>query len=215
MPQNIANWILRDFTIESFSAIQRQMKDWADLKKNDYQLWYGEHALVVTKGVRSHNDCVGYWPSVVSNRGGQLTVHLPGQLVFYPLWPVLKYCSLTRYRWILEETVRRTLSEISQDQITTYRMENSPGVYTSQGKISSLGLRLSRECVYHGISLNIACPLRPFHSIVCCGQKDIQATSLSAMGYYVSIARIKTLMIAYFFDLLEQEKFHVHHDTSS
>ncbi len=129
-------------------------------------------------------------------------MHCPGQLVFYPLWDVRLYKTLSQYRWDLEEAVIRTLQECGLNGTDCFRKAQSPGVFTSKGKIASMGLRLHRNGVYHGISLNIACPLLPFQNIVCCGDPLQQITSLAQFGLFPSMQCVKTLMKAHFYQLI-------------
>jgi lipoyl(octanoyl) transferase len=210
----ILSWIERDFHYEPFWKIAFQMQQWSQDRQHDPQLWYGEHPVVVTKGLRSHEDRVLYWPSVATNRGGLLTVHSPGQLVFYPLWDLRLYNTLSEYRWVLEETVIQTLIESGMPGDCIYRIPESPGVFTSKGKISAMGLRLQRHGVYHGISINVACPLLPFQTIVCCGDPNQTTTSLKEWGLTPSMAQIKVLMKKYFYTLIGAEARYVLHHTS-
>ncbi len=207
-------WIERDFHYEPFLKIATQMQQWSQDREHTPELWYGEHPVVVTKGLRSHHEIVQYWPTVPTNRGGLLTVHGPGQLVFYPLWDLRLYKTLTEYRWGLEETVIKTLIAcgIPGDQV--YRRPESPGIFTSKGKISAIGLRLHKNSVYHGISVNVACPLLPFRTIVCCGDPHQATTSLKEWGLTPSMTKIKVLMKKYFYALMGLEAQYVLHHTS-
>ena len=212
---SMPTWIERDFQCTPFAQIANEMKQWINTPSSVPQLWFGEHPVVVTKGVRAQQDVVEYWPSVATNRGGQLTMHLPGQLVFYPLWEVLQYTTIEQYRWIFEEIVMQSIAEISLGSINTYRVSESPGVFTERGKIASLGLRLYRKSVYHGISFNIACPLGPFQTFICCGNSSMSTTSIRALGSFATMAQVKALMKKYFYLLLAKETSRVAHHSSS
>jgi len=209
------SWIERDFQYAPFAQIAHEMKQFVNQRSAEPQLWYGEHCLIVTKGVRAQQTPVQYWPNTESNRGGQLTMHCPGQLVFYPLWNVMEYLTIAQYRWILEETVMQTIEQISQGALSTFRVPECPGVFTERGKIASLGLRLYRKSVYHGMSFNVACPLKPFQTFVSCGNAEMSITTLTALGFFVPMRTIKALMKKYFYQLLIQETAGVTHDSSS
>ena len=50
------------------------------------------------------------------------------------------------------------------------------------GKISALGIKVSRHCTYHGLALNVAMDLEPFRRINPCGYEGLETTSLDKLG---------------------------------
>lgn len=58
--------------------------------------------------------------------------------------------------------------------------------FTGLGKIAALGIKVSRNCTYHGVALNVAMDLEPFSRINPCGYAGLQTIDLSTIG--VSIA---------------------------
>ena len=50
------------------------------------------------------------------------------------------------------------------------------------GKIAALGIKVSRHCTYHGVSLNVAMDLEPFSRINPCGYAGLQTVDLSTIG---------------------------------
>jgi lipoyl(octanoyl) transferase len=50
------------------------------------------------------------------------------------------------------------------------------------GKISALGIKVSRHCTYHGLALNVAMDLEPFSRINPCGYAGLQTVDLSTIG---------------------------------
>ncbi|WP_255632156.1 lipoyl(octanoyl) transferase LipB [Xenophilus sp. Marseille-Q4582] len=59
-----------------------------------------------------------------------------------------------------------------------------PGVdpFRGLGKIAALGIKVSRHCTYHGVSLNVAMDLEPFTRINPCGYAGLQTVDLSTIG---------------------------------
>ena len=51
----------------------------------------------------------------------------------------------------------------------------------NDAKIASLGLRISKGIIYHGISININCDLSYFKKIDPCGIKDSNVTSVISL----------------------------------
>ena len=54
------------------------------------------------------------------------------------------------------------------------------------GKIAALGIKVSRHCTYHGVSLNVAMDLSPYQRINPCGYEGLQTVDLSTIGVSVS-----------------------------
>lgn len=53
------------------------------------------------------------------------------------------------------------------------------------GKIAALGIKVSRNCTYHGVALNVAMALEPYSRINPCGYSGLKTVDLSTMGVYV------------------------------
>jgi len=66
--------------------------------------------------------------------------------------------------------------------LTGHRRPKAPGIYIDQRKISALGLRMRRSCIYHGLSLNVDMDLSPFKGIYPCGDKNLEVTQLRDFG---------------------------------
>jgi lipoyl(octanoyl) transferase len=56
------------------------------------------------------------------------------------------------------------------------------------GKIAALGIKVSRNCTYHGVALNVAMDLEPFSRINPCGYAGLQTVDLSTIGVSVGWA---------------------------
>jgi lipoyl(octanoyl) transferase len=57
--------------------------------------------------------------------------------------------------------------------------------FTGLGKIAALGIKVSRNCTYHGVALNVAMDLEPFSRINPCGYSGLQTMDLSTIGVSV------------------------------
>ena len=57
--------------------------------------------------------------------------------------------------------------------------------FTGLGKIAALGIKVSRNCTYHGVALNVAMDLEPYSRINPCGFQTLQAVDLSTIGFCV------------------------------
>ena len=169
------------------------------------ELWLCEHPPVFTKGLAGqagHLLAPGDIPVVQTNRGGQVTFHGPGQVMAYPLLDLQRRGYFVKeYVFKLEESVIRTLAHFG---VTGHRVAGAPGIYVrlddpfshaalagplhpsdpfrGLGKISALGIKVSRHCTYHGAALNVAMDLEPFERINPCGYAGLKTVDLSTIG---------------------------------
>jgi lipoate-protein ligase B len=113
------------------------------------------------------------------DRGGDITFHGPGQVVFYPIVDLgVRGGDLHRYMRDLEEAAINFLSIYS---VAGARVAERTGVWVSGRKIASIGIAARTWITYHGISININVDLKWFSMINPCGIKDIKATSLAEL----------------------------------
>jgi lipoyl(octanoyl) transferase len=169
------------------------------------ELWVCEHPPVFTQGLAgqaSHLLTPGDIPVVQTNRGGQVTFHGPGQVMAYPLVNLQRAGYYVKeYVFKLEESVIRTLAHFG---VTGHRVAGAPGIYVrlddpfshaalvgpapagdpfkGLGKISALGIKVSRHCTYHGAALNVAMDLQPFERINPCGYAGLKTVDLFTIG---------------------------------
>ena len=54
----------------------------------------------------------------------------------------------------------------------------APGVYVDGKKIASIGLKVRKNCTYHGISFNFDMDIRPFSYINVCGYQGLKVIQL-------------------------------------
>ncbi len=136
-----------------------------------------EHPAVVTFGKRAEAAVDLPWGEevlknqgislVATDRGGQATLHSPGQLVIYPIVPLEPWgFSVRAYVRFLEEATQAAFAKVG---VFTELHEGDPGVYTSEGKIAFCGIRIDRGVARHGLSLNISNDLHLFQWIRPCG----------------------------------------------
>ena len=172
-------------------------------------LWLCEHPPVFTQGLAGlagHVLNAGDIPVIATNRGGQVTYHGPGQIMAYPLLNLQRAGYFVKeYVYRLEEAVIRTLAHFG---VTGHRVANAPGIdvrladpfahqaltgptlpndpFKGLGKISALGIKVSRQCTYHGLALNVKMDLEPFQRINPCGYAGLQTVDLFTIGVNTS-----------------------------
>ena len=110
-------------------------------------------------------------------RGGDVTLHAPGQLVAYPVFDLHGWrLDLHWYLRQLEETVIRTLDTVG---VTAERNPGKTGVWTAGRKIASIGIHVKQWVTFHGFALNVSTDLRLFDLIVPCGLHGVTMTSVA------------------------------------
>lgn len=112
-----------------------------------------------------------------SERGGQTTLHAPGQLILYPIVRIPHH-DLRAFVRDLEEVFALVLLSFS---VAAHRREGHPGLYVSGEKIMSVGLRCHRWVSSHGASFNVDPDLSLFDLIFSCGETDLRQTSLRTL----------------------------------
>ena len=142
------------------------------------EFWILQHDPVYTQGYSCTQQPFLHTsiPVVATDRGGQITYHGPGQLIIYLLLDIKRR----------NQGVRHFVQAIESAIIATlrrYRIEGqtrlkAPGVYVGEKKIASLGIRVSRGCTYHGLSLNVDLDTEPFRAIDVCGIKGLEVTTM-------------------------------------
>ena len=190
-----------------FLLTYAEMQAWTSQRQADApdQLWLCEHPAVYTQGLSGqahHVMNAGAIPVVATNRGGQVTFHGPGQVVAYPLVDLQRAGYYVKeYVYKLEEAALRTLTHFG---VTGHRVRSAPGIYVrlddpashkplapppagtdpfrGLGKIAALGIKVSRHCTYHGLSLNVSMDLEPFSRINPCGYAGLATVDLSTIG---------------------------------
>lgn len=157
------------------------------------ELWLLEHDAVYTQGLAGKPEHVlnphGI-PIVQSDRGGQVTYHGPGQLMAYTLFDLKRLGLNTRcFVAELENTVIDLLAEYN---IQARGDRDAPGVYVDDAKICSIGLRVKKDCAYHGIALNVNMDLSPFKGINPCGFAELPMTQIADFVPLVTMDDVTT-----------------------
>lgn len=147
-----------------------------------------EHTEIVTIGPRAKND--GIKPPADYNtryvdRGGGLTWHGPGQVVFYPVfkWDMDNESNVKAIINMIEEIVIRTFKDMD---IEARRDERMQGVWIGEHKVCSIGLSFLRWTSRHGFTINYDTPPGRVEMVSGCGLGSQTTTSLSALGIKVS-----------------------------
>ena len=158
------------------------------------EIWVLEHPPVFTLGLAGdasnlHSPSKQI-PLVQVDRGGEITYHGPGQIVVYLLLD-LKRLGIFVKEFVsrIEQALIDTLADFG---IQAERRPGAPGIYVAKqlgippewigAKVAALGLKVSKNCSYHGLALNVATDLEAFERIHPCGYEGLKTVDMQTLG---------------------------------
>lgn len=110
-------------------------------------------------------------------RGGDVTIHEPGQLVAYPIVDLKQHTKdLHWYLRQLEEVVIRGLAGL---QLESTRRPTFTGVWRDGRKLASIGVHARDWVTWHGLALNVENTLHTFAHVVPCGIDQVEMTTVA------------------------------------
>jgi lipoyl(octanoyl) transferase len=201
----IQDWGLIDY----IEAWERQKQIASDIIKNRNRNVFVvcEHPTVITVGRAGKQENI-LLPTkfleskgikvVYNDRGGDVTLHNPGQLVGYPIFNLYDY--KTDLHWFLREIENAIIELLASFNIMGERVEGLTGVWIErERKICAIGLHCSQWVTSHGFALNVCNNLDEFNYIVPCGIQNKGVTSISKeLGTEIDVSIVKQKCIEVF-----------------
>ena len=156
-------------------------------KNEDKELiWILEHEPIFTAGTSySKNDIIDKSINIYeTNRGGKITYHGPGQLMFYFVIDLRnRKKDVRKFISVIENSIIETLREFD---IECHSDRENIGIwFNNKGKVekvAAIGVRVSKWIAYHGFCLNIKNDLEPYKKIIPCGISDKKVTNLTKIS---------------------------------
>ena len=143
----------------------------------------------------------------LTNRGGDITFHGPGQIIGYPILDLDNFFTdIHKYLRYLEEAILLTLEEYN---LKGARSKGETGVWLDVGtpfarKICAMGVKASRWVTMHGFALNVNTNLSYFDYIIPCGIEGKAVTSLAKeLGREVPFEEVKDKLKVHLSNLFE------------
>ena len=113
---------------------------------------------------------------VQCDRGGDITLHTPGQVICYTILNLAKIKKdLTFFVHNLEQII---IDVIAHYNIHGTRVGRHRGIFVNNFKIASIGLKVKKWITLHGFSLNVSNDLKYYDNIIACGLRDYPQTSM-------------------------------------
>ena len=113
---------------------------------------------------------------IKTNRGGKITFHGKGHLIFYFVIDLKKRKKdIRKFINTIETTIIEFLKIL---KINAKKDKKNIGIWVKGKKIAAIGLRVSRWVAFHGFSINISNNLKEYLKIVPCGLDNKKVTSV-------------------------------------
>ena len=150
-------------------------------KKNEL-IWTLEHDEIYTGGTSyKENEILDSSIKFIkTNRGGKITYHGSGQLVFYFVLDLKKRkINIKKLITIIEKTIIDTLDYF---KIKSFADRKNIGIWYKKNKkiekVAAIGIKVKNWIAFHGFSINICNDLKKYEKIVPCGIKEKKITNL-------------------------------------
>ena len=189
--------------LESIDILEKRVDDIL-LGKKEELLWILEHNIVYTAGTSTnYKDLLDKeLPIIKTNRGGQLTLHSPGQKVIYFVLNLNK--RKKDIRKLISKIENCIIEILKEYKIKSYADKKNIGIWVNDKnkskKIAAIGIRVRKWIAYHGFSLNVSNDLSKYKGIIPCGIKNKKITNLKKLGV-VEFNNIESVIIKKFLNI--------------
>ena len=167
----------------NFAIMQMEKRlEQISIKKEKELIWILEHEDIYTGGTSyKENEILDKSIKFIkTNRGGKITYHGKGQLVFYFVIDLKKRnMKIKKLISIIEKTIINTLNYFN---IKTFADRKNIGIWYKNKenlkKVGAIGIKVKKWIAYHGFAINISNDLKKYNKIVPCGLDCSKITNL-------------------------------------
>lgn len=114
-------------------------------------------------------------------RGGDVTIHEPGQLVAYPIVDLKRHKQ--DLHWYLRQVEESIMVALRSFGLETGRVAGLTGVWredtAGRRKLASIGVHARDWVTWHGVALNVENDLSTFDHVVPCGIDQVQMSTVA------------------------------------
>ncbi len=186
----------------NFQVAWAWQKEWQqnllNKQTNEQAIWMLEHLSCYTLGRGASKDNLLFdsqnppFELFQIDRGGEVTYHVPGQLVVYLVLDLCRY--KTDLNWYLRQLEHVLIDVLDGLGLYGYQIKGMTGVWCENEKVGAIGISCRRWITQHGLSLNVDCDLSGFDEIVPCGLKNYRTGSLRKWIPSLKMEEVRFLM---------------------
>jgi len=170
---------------EAIKYLEQRVDDVIKNKAKEL-VWILEHPSTFTAGTSSNeNDILDKSIDIVkTSRGGKITWHGPGQLIFYFVINLNnKKKDIRKFINIIEKSI---ITSLKKFEIHSYSDRENIGIWIKKNdverKVGAIGIRIKKWIAYHGFSLNISNDIINYKKIIPCGIKNKDVVTLKEIN---------------------------------
>jgi len=167
-----------DFAIKQ---MEKRLEQISAGKKKEL-IWVLEHEEIFTGGTSyKENEILDKSIKFIkTNRGGKITYHGPGQLIFYFVLNLKKReINIRKLIYSIEKTIIDTLNFY---KIKSFADRKNIGIWHKNKKgiekVAAIGIKVKKWIAYHGFAINIDNDLKKYEKIIPCGLSDKKISNL-------------------------------------
>ena len=149
-------------------------------------IWILEHPSTFTAGTSyNKNDILDKSIDIIeTSRGGKITWHGPGQIVFYFVINLNnKKKDIRKFINIIEKSI---ITSLKKFEVNSYSDKKNIGIWIKKNgvekKVAAIGIRVKKWIAYHGFSLNINNDIINYKKIIPCGIKNKDVVTLKEIN---------------------------------
>ena len=174
--------------VNYFDAIDFLEKRVTKVNINDANelIWILEHPSTFTAGTSYNNDHIldKSIDIIKTSRGGKITWHGPGQLIFYFVINLNnKKKDIRKFINVIERSI---ITSLKKFEINSYSDKKNIGIWIKENglekKVGAIGIRIKKWIAYHGFSLNISNEIINYKKIIPCGIKNKDVVTLKEIN---------------------------------
>ena len=136
-------------------------------------VWILQHQTCYTLGRGASEEHLHFDPAEPPaplyriDRGGEVTHHLPGQLVAYPVLDLQR--RTPDLHWYLRQLEQVVLDVLAELGLEGQRLPGLTGLWLDNRKVAAIGVGCRRWITQHGLALNVDCSMQGFEQVTPCG----------------------------------------------
>ena len=127
------------------------------------------------------------------DRGGEVTHHLPGQLVAYPVLDLSR--RNPDLHWYLRQLEQVMIEVLAKLGLQAERLPGLTGLWLENRKVGAIGVGCRRWITQHGLSLNVDCDLSGFSLITPCGLEGLTVGRLTEWIPGLTVGQVQPLLV--------------------